>query len=676
MNTNNDTNSRLNFTIDALATDSSARACTFTTLHNTVQTPVFMPVATFASLRTQTLDIPKEIGFPVLLANTYHLLLRPGTEVFKKIGGIHRFMNWNRSVLTDSGGFQIFSLSKSFTISDKGARFKSYVDGKDHLLSPESSIETQKIIGSDIMMALDQCISSKSDERICRNSVDITARWAERSLAARGDSLQSIFGIIQGACFPNLRKISAQQITSLPFDGFAIGGLAVGESADERKDITELTAQLMPVNRPRYLMGVGTPIDLLEAVHRGIDMFDCIIPISMAQQGNAYTSTGKIELHRSVYKLSDMPLDNQCNCPACTKYSRAYLHHLVKTNEYFGAYLIGQHNLKFYYDLMDEMRNQIIAGKFYSFYEKKKEELVRNDDANPKTVPSKRYKKNILELGNYKVIQQKAGFYSVHDKVSGETMHSVVDPMIESKQLYVDQSDLQSHMSKDTCNPLIIWDVGLGAATNAMAAVRELELLCKEHSFTRKAHIVSFENDLDSLRLALNNPALFSHVKHAAPTSIVKSGFWENRITGIQWSLIDGDFTENYVKAPAPDIIYYDMFSMNFNEHLWSRQIFDKIFKHCSEKCTCLMTYTVSTRVRAALLAAGFYICYGIGSGPKTETTIAFNSFEQYKKHPRQIGKEWLAKWERSIAKTDSNMPAEEKEYINNKLINHKQFIL
>jgi len=393
MNKFTDTGSRLKFTIDAQAPDSSARACTFTTLHNTVQTPVFMPVATFASMRTQTLDTVREIGFPVLLANTYHLLLRPGTEVFEKMSGIHRFMNWNRSILTDSGGFQIFSLSKSFTITKKGARFRSYVDGKEYLLSPESSIDTQKKISSDIMMALDQCISSKSSIDECLKSIDITARWAERSLDARGDSPQSVFGIIQGACFPDLRKKSAQQITSLPFDGFAIGGLAVGESADERRDITELTAELMPVDRPRYLMGVGTPRDLLDAVHRGIDMFDCIMPTAMAQQGNAYTTGGKIELDRSVYKFADMPLDEKCDCPACTMYSRAYLHHLVKTNEYFGAYLIGQHNLRFYHNLMNSMRSHIIAGDFRSFYESKKEELVLCDQANPKKIPSRRHRR-------------------------------------------------------------------------------------------------------------------------------------------------------------------------------------------------------------------------------------------------------------------------------------------
>jgi queuine tRNA-ribosyltransferase len=674
MNTFTDTDSRLKFSVDAEALDSSARACTFKTLHNTVKTPVFMPVATTASLRTQSLDSAREIGFPVLLSNTYHLLLRPGTEVFEKMGGIHRFMNWNRSILTDSGGFQIFSLSESFAVSSEGARVKSYVDGKEFLLSPESSIETQKIIGSDIMMALDQCISSKSAENECLESIDITARWAQRSLAARGDSPQSMFGIIQGACFPDLRKISARQITSLPFDGYAIGGLAVGESADQRKDLTELTAQLMPKSRPRYLMGVGTPIDLLEAVHRGVDMFDCIIPIAMAQRGNAYTSAGKIELRRGVYKFADVPLDENCDCLACRRYSRAYLHHLVKTNEFSGASLIGQHNLKFYFRLMNDMRSHIIHGDFRSFYDRKKEELILCDEENPKTVPSKRRRKNTRVLGNYEVVQHKDGFHSIRDKVSGETMHSVTDPMVESRLLYVDQSDLRNQLSKEAGGPLVIWDVGLGAGTNAMAAISEIESLRKQTGASRGVRLFSFENDLDSLRLTLKSPSLFPHVKHPAPASIAKNGSWESSVSGIEWTLLTGDFALNFEKTPAPDIIYYDMFSLNFNDSLWSMRLFKRIFDHCNGKDARLITYTVSTRIRSALLAAGFFVCYGTGTGPKTETTIAFTSYDDARTHSRPVGTEWLGKWERSTAKVDGNLSEEEKESINQKVKNHKQF--
>lgn len=676
MNDSPDKNNRLNFGIDAQAPDSSARACTFTTLHNTVQTPVFMPVATFASLRTQTLDTVHNIGYPVLLANTYHLLLRPGVTVFNKIGGIHRFMNWSRSILTDSGGFQIFSLSESFSITEEGARFRSYVDGKEHLLSPESSIGTQKLIAGDIMMALDQCISSQSDATRSREAVDLTARWAERSLAARGASPQSLFGIIQGACSADLRKTSARQITALPFDGFAIGGLAVGESAEERKDITELTAQLMPTDRPRYLMGVGTPIDLLEAVHRGVDMFDCILPTAMGQQGIAYTTAGKIELRRGVYKLADAPLDAACSCPACSRYTRAYLHHLVKTNEYFGAFLVGQHNLTFYHTLMNDMRDHILLGEFRTFYDRKKDELIRCDEENPKTMPRRKRRKNIRTLGSYEVLQQKAGFHSIRDTASGETMHSVVDPMIESKMLYVDQSDLKTHLAKKNDDPLVIWDVGLGAATNAMAAVREIEVLRKEPGFQRSVHLFSFENDLDSLRLALKNPSLFEHVRHPAPSAISKKGFWEHRAAGITWQLVSGDFTENYSKTPAPDIIYYDMFSLNVDGSLWSRELFEKIIDHCNGKHARLITYTMSTLTRAALLAAGFSVCSGIGSGPKSETTIAFTALDDALSHPKPLGKEWLGKWGRSSARTADHLPDEEKAYIDAKVQNHPQFAL
>jgi queuine tRNA-ribosyltransferase len=390
---------RLNFQIDGTTKNSSARACTFETLHNKVETPVFMPVATMAVLRDQDTSHVEDLDFPVLLANTYHLILRPGTEVFKLFNGIHSFMQWPRSILTDSGGFQVFSLPGAVNISEEGAAFRSYLDGKIIMLSPETSIGTQKIINSDIMMAMDQCVPSTSDLNICRDAMDITARWAERSIAARGDSKQSIFGIVQGACSPELRKISSQQISSLSFDGFAIGGLAVGETADERKDITELTASLLPKDHPRYLMGVGTPIDLLEAVHRGVDMFDCIIPTSMGQQGVAYTSHGRIDLKRGVYKFSEKPLDESCTCKACTKYSRAYLHHLVKTGEYLGSNLIGSHNLTFYHNLMSTMRKHILEDTFLSFYNEEKYKLQRRDEENP-AKPQKANKKILPSLGD------------------------------------------------------------------------------------------------------------------------------------------------------------------------------------------------------------------------------------------------------------------------------------
>jgi queuine tRNA-ribosyltransferase len=311
-----------------LEADDGARAGTLTTRHGDVRTPAFMPVGTRATVRGQTIDTLRAAGSQMLLANTWHLLLRPGADVFRKLGGIHRFMSWPGPVLTDSGGFQVFSLGAAIT--EEGATFTSH--GKPILLSPEVSIATQRAIDSDVMMAMDHCLPSTVERAQAEAALQRTHRWAARSLAAKGDSDQAMFGIVQGACFPDLRAESAARTTDLPFDGFAIGGLAVGESRAEREDTTASTTPLLPKHRPRYLMGVGTPIDLLEAVHRGVDLFDCILPTAMAQQGVAYTSQGRLELRRGVYRTSEDRLDT-CDCPTCTTYSRAYLHHLVRSSE-------------------------------------------------------------------------------------------------------------------------------------------------------------------------------------------------------------------------------------------------------------------------------------------------------------------------------------------------------
>jgi queuine tRNA-ribosyltransferase len=293
-------------------------------------------VGTQATVKNMTVEGLKAVDAQVLLANTYHLLLRPGPEVFRKFGGIHRFMNWDRPVLTDSGGFQIFSLPESRIMTEAGAQFRSYVDGDVHFLSPESSIAMQRAIGSDIMMVLDQCIASTASHAETEAAMHLTHRWAERSLAARGDSPQALFGIVQGACHRDLRLRSAEFLRALPFDGLAIGGLAVGETHAQRYEFTGLVTDELPGNLPRYLMGVGTPIDILESVHRGVDMFDCIIPTQLAQRGTAFTSHGRIHCRRGIYKFSEAPLDALCSCTTCAKYSRAYLHHLTKSDEVLG----------------------------------------------------------------------------------------------------------------------------------------------------------------------------------------------------------------------------------------------------------------------------------------------------------------------------------------------------
>ena len=523
---------RLKFRLEATATGSRARAATFHTAHNEVRTPLFMPVGTQATVKGQLTQSLEDAGSQILLANTYHLLLRPGPDVFRRTRGIHGFMSWKNSVLTDSGGFQIFSLPHSRSMTEQGAAFQSHIDGRTILLSPELSIETQKAIGSDIMMALDQCIPSTADEATARAALGITNRWAARSLAARGDSQQALFAIVQGALFPELRRESAAGLCEMPFDGYAIGGLAVGESRSERQDTCELTAQLLPQDLPRYLMGVGTPLDLLEAVHRGVDMFDCIIPTQVAQRGGAFTSRGFLQLRRGVYKFSEDKLDPLCNCPTCARYSRAYLHHLTKSNEHLGWQLIGQHNIYFYHQLMREIRQSIFEDRFLDLYREKRAFLHESDMDNPIHV-QKPGKKMAFHLGNYEVHRAPQGFASIRQISSGEVMHSRTPPMVEAHQLYIEQSDLAERLriaadeNAETAAPLVIWDVGLGAAANAMSAI-----LCYEAQATagpvRPMHVISFENDLDPLKLAFMHNREFTYLRHSAIAGILGPGHWQS----------------------------------------------------------------------------------------------------------------------------------------------------
>ncbi len=382
--------SRLNFQIEATAAGSRARAARFKTLHNEVETPIFMPVGTQATVRAQTWETIRELNPPILLANTYHLLLRPGIEVFQKLKGIHGLTGWRRSFLTDSGGFQIFSLPHARKMTEEGASFKSWIDGKAIHLSPEKSIEMQKVIGSDIMMVLDQCIPSTSAKDESRAAMELTHRWAARSLEARGDSPQAMFGIVQGACHPELRRESAQVLREMPFDGLAIGGLAVGETKAEREDMTALVTDELPTELPRYLMGVGTPIDLLEAVHRGVDMFDCVMPTAWAQQGVVFTSRGKRDLRRGIYRFVEGSLDPLCECGTCKEFSLAYLHHLVKAKEVLGWQLLGRHNLHFYLNLMQKIRSAIMAGTFLTFYERERGRLALIDEEFPSNPPKRK----------------------------------------------------------------------------------------------------------------------------------------------------------------------------------------------------------------------------------------------------------------------------------------------
>jgi len=657
-----------------------------------------MPVGTQATVKGQLTQALEDSGSQILLANTYHLLLRPGPEVFRRTGGIHGFMSWKKSVLTDSGGFQIFSMAGERSMSEHGAAFQSYIDGRRILLSPEVSIETQVAIGSDIMMVLDQCIPSTADEATARAALELTQRWALRSLAARADSPQSLFAIVQGALFPQLRKESATGLCELPFDGFAIGGLAVGESKAEREDVCEFTAQLLPQDKPRYLMGVGTPLDLLEAVHRGVDMFDCIIPTQVAQRGGAFTSRGYLQLRRGIYKFANQPLDPECDCPTCATYSRAYLHHLTKAGEHLGWQLIGHHNLHFYHRLMREIRQSILEDRFADLYARKRQILHATDLENP-VFKQKPRKQMAFHLGDYEVHRAPEGFCSIRQISSGEIMHSRTPPLEEARRLYIEQSHLAARLlhtdPAPDAGPLVIWDVGLGAATNAMAAIQcyealtnaEAENAAHPHTTTdadpaknriRPLQIISFENDLDPLRLASKHNREFTYLRHPGPAAILADAHWNStKDPGLEWILLHGDFLANLAHAPAPDLIFFDMFSSKTSPDQWTLNAFRQIAEACSGRAAELFTYSCSTPVRAGLLAAGFHVARGCSTGDKVETTIALTPAAcapQAGSHHTLLSTPWLERWKRSGAKFPAGVPEEERPTFELSILGHAQF--
>ena len=673
--------SRLNFNLEKTCANSRARAATFQTLHGPVQTPVFMPVGTQATVKAQTVETMKATGASVLLANTYHLLLRPGPEVFKKFGGIHRFMNWDGPVLTDSGGFQIFSLPAERAMKEEGARFQSYVNGDFYLLSPESSIEMQKTIGSDIMMVLDQCIPSTAPYAQAEAAMELTHRWAHRSLVARGDSPAALFGIVQGACHHDLRKKSAAFLRELPFDGLAIGGLAVGETHAERYEFTGAVTDELPKNLPRYLMGVGTPIDILEAVHRGVDMFDCIIPGQLAQRGVAFTARGKVQLRRLTHKLAEAPLEAGCACTTCQNYSRAYLHHLVKADEMLGWHLLGIHNFAFYHRLMREMRTAILRDEFSAFYEKNRLQLGRSDEENVIHPIKKRGLARAKHLGDYDIVTGSAGYSSIRQISSGEVMHSVNRPSDEAQKLYVEQSGLAARLlpQPGAEAELIIWDVGLGAASNAMAALGCFEKVLAEHGAAalRPMRIISFEIDLDPLKLAAKFASHFPHLRHGAPHAILEQGRWSHPSGLLEWELCSGDFLTFLESSKAPDDIYYDPFSAKTDTALWTTEVFARLRLHCGLKSAALYTYSSATAVRVALLAAGFFVATGVGTGPKADTTLAFTQLAGALNHPSQpqlLGAEWLGRWRRSISKSPANLTESERAIFEQRIEAHPQF--
>ncbi len=346
---------------------SRARRGVLQTAHGLIQTPQFMPVGTRGTVKAITPEEVQMAGGTMILANTYHLFLRPSAAIIEKIGGLHRFMNWNGSILTDSGGFQIFSLSRLVKKTEEGVLFASHIDGQRFLFTPEISILTQEALGSDVMMVLDDLLPSTSSHSVAAAAVDRTARWAARCRKAWIRSDRQLWAIIQGAIYPDLRRRSLAQLLDLDFPGYAIGGLAVGESAEQMYEITEVCTEGLPHRLPRYLMGVGTPENLLECVTRGVDLFDCVMPTRNARNGMLFTSRGKLSIKQARYASDSEPIDPECGCYTCCHYSRAYLRHLYMAGEILSATLNTIHNLHFYLELMSNIRKSIETGAFIKF---------------------------------------------------------------------------------------------------------------------------------------------------------------------------------------------------------------------------------------------------------------------------------------------------------------------
>lgn len=349
------------------ATAGKARRATLMTAHGPVQTPVFMAVGTKATVKAMTVEELDQCGTQILLGNTYHLHLRPGEDIIKKLGGLHKFMNWKGPILTDSGGFQIFSLSNLSKLTEKGVEFSSHLDGKKHFISPEKSMEIQMDLGSDIIMAFDECLKYPADEKEIRRSMDLTYRWLLRSKEAMTRPESLLFGIVQGGLSLKHRLESLEQITSVDLPGYALGGFSVGEPIHLMHELLPDVAPKMPAHKPRYLMGVGTPYDLIKAVDSGIDMFDCVMPTRVARNGTIYTWNGKVSIKRAEYKEDPSPLDPECDCYTCSNYSKAYLRHLFLSGEILGSRLNTIHNIYFYMKIMERARLHIEQGTWESY---------------------------------------------------------------------------------------------------------------------------------------------------------------------------------------------------------------------------------------------------------------------------------------------------------------------
>ena len=357
-----------NFTFTLKGTDQGARTGVISTPRGNIRTPAFMPVGTAATVKAMLPENVRTTGADILLGNTYHLMLRPTAERIAALGGLHRFMNWQGPILTDSGGFQVMSLNALRKMSEEGVKFKSHIDGSAHFLSPERSMEIQKLLGSDIVMCFDECTPFPADEKTARTSMELSMRWAARSRAAFGKRQgYALFGIQQGSVYQNQRLESAQKLTEIGFDGYAVGGLAVGEGQEAMFKVLDYAPDMLPVDKPRYLMGVGKPGDIVGAVERGIDMMDCVLPSRSGRTGQLFTRFGVVNIKNARHMDDPRPLDENCTCPTCQNYSRAYLHHVFKAQEIISSMLLTWHNLHYYQELMQGLRDAIVAQNLKTF---------------------------------------------------------------------------------------------------------------------------------------------------------------------------------------------------------------------------------------------------------------------------------------------------------------------
>ncbi len=700
---------------------SRARRGALATPHGRVETPAFMPVGTRATVTGLTPGDLRELGAPMILGNTYHLLLRPGPEAMSHFGGLHHFMGWDGPILTDSGGFQIFSLSHDRVVTEEGARFRSYVDGRPQALTPERSIAVQTALGSDVMMVLDVCLPSTAAPEEVRSAMERTHRWALRSLAARSNPEQALFAIVQGGLSLAWRAHSAAFLTQHPFDGFAIGGLAVGDTREERGEVIAATAELLPPGRPRYLMGVGTPADILEAVGHGVDLFDCVIPTTMAWQGTAFTSTGRVRLTRGQHRLSGEPLDPACGCPTCRLHPRGYLHHLMKCEEPLGPRLLSVHNLFHYQELMRSARAAIEAGCYAAFARERLAAVDRHEHdpsarrpgarrsgaapaatslpsgVGPQAPPSERPgapetsdpalarhgeptsppvggRAPLAALpdapataaaARFQVVRTRSGAPAVLDARVGEVMHPVVGAAAEAEELYVAQSRLAERLAHPG-PPLVLFDVGLGAGSNALAALRALR---RAPPGGRALHLVSFERELGALSLAASEDGAarlgLEQDDIAALRALAGRGLHEE--PRARWELALGDLVSTLPSRPErAELVFWDPFSPRHDPGPWSVAAFAALRERCLPEAM-LFTYSSATSVRSALLLAGFHVGLGDPSGPKATTTAAAISAGLLS---RPLEPAWLSR----LARSSAPFPADAPEGALERLRHHPQF--